>query len=577
MTERMAERRVTPDRRRATAQEERRLRSIIEQLADGVVIVGDDGAIRFANPAAEQLFARSAQRLVGTQFGFPIASAAAPEIDLVRPDGKPVTAELRVVEITWRGEPARLVSIRDITDRRHAEERARQVERERAARADAEAANRTKSEFLATMSHELRTPLNAVIGYAQLLDLGVDGELSPAQQRHVRRILASSEHLLGLVSEVLDLAKVDAGRLTISAAPVPAAATADAAAALVQSAAEARGIRFDARPEPDESIYYEGDENRVRQILVNLLSNAVKFTDGGGTVSLDYGRTSTPHPSARLPADGDWTYFRVSDTGIGIAAEQQARIFESFVQVASGHTRQNDGSGLGLAISRRLARLMGGDITVESTVGAGSTFVLWIPAAEPEPHDATSHDATSHAAGGATVAPQPPGLAQVGELLLRELPALLDAFVARLRVECPTPGAAGFKFYQLADHVAGYVADLAGLLIGLEESAGQPSSMLADAMEIQRVVAIRHGAQRARLGWSADALHCEYDILREEIERLVRQRGAVIGSPAEAGAAVDGALAVVGRLLGQAERLSARTWARSPGQCPPSQSSTASA
>jgi signal transduction histidine kinase len=548
----MADRRATPDRRRASVQEERRLRSIIERLADGIVIVGEDGVIRFANPAAVQLFARSAQSLVGTQFGFAIAAESAAEIDIVRPDGEPVTAELRVVEIVWRGEPARLLSIRDVTDRRRAEERARQVERERAARADAEAANRAKSEFLATMSHELRTPLNAVIGYAQLLDLGIDGALAPAQHQHVRRILASSEHLLGLVSEVLDLAKVDADRLTVDRARVPATATADAAAALVASAAEARGIRFVARREAEDDVSFEGDEVRARQILVNLLTNAVKFTDAGGVVSLEYGRARNAGPNAAHRPAGDWTYFRVTDTGIGIAAEQQGRIFEPFVQVASGHTRSSDGSGLGLAISRRLARLMGGDITVESRVGEGSTFVLWLPFAEPG-----ARDRPTSGVDAVSAPVRPSGLAQVGEVLMRELPALLEAFVARLRTECPTPGAAELKFYQLADHVASYLADLAALLVALEEAGGQPSGTLDDATEIHRVVAARHGLQRARLDWTADALRCEYRILREEIERVVRRHDAAIGT-----AAIESALAVTGRLLGQAERLSTRTLER---------------
>jgi signal transduction histidine kinase len=548
----MQERRATPDRRRATAQEERRLRSIIEQLADGIVIVSADGTIRFANPAAEHLFARSAQRLVGTPLGFPLVSGAPAEIDLVRPDGEPVSAELRVVETAWQGEPAWLVSIRDITDRRRAEERARQVDRERAARVDAEAANRAKSEFLATMSHELRTPLNAVIGYAQLLDLGVDGALAPAQHRHVRRILASSEHLLALVSEVLDLGKVDADRLVVDRARVPAAAVADASAALVQSAIEARGITFVSRRAADADIGFEGDENRVRQILVNLLTNAVKFTEAGGSVSLEYGHASRIGPAARPRPGGDWIFFRVSDTGIGIAPEQLEHIFEPFVQVATGRTRSNDGSGLGLAISRRLARLMGGDITVESTVAAGSTFVLWLPAAAPGPPDSTSpHDAAAPAPA------QPPGLAQIGEILMRELPALLEVFVARLRAECPARGARELKFYQLADHVASYLADLAGLLVALEQASGQPSGTLDDATEIHRVLAVRHGSQRARLAWTAEALRCEYQILREEMERVLRHHGAAVGP-----AAIASALAVTGRLLGQAERLSAHALAQ---------------
>ncbi len=542
-------------RHQARRAEEQRLRAIIEQLADGIVIIGIDGVIRFANPAAEQLFARSARHLVGTDFGFPIVSGRSFEIDVLRPTGETITAELRVVEVAWGGEPARLVSIRDITDRRRAEDRARQIGRERAARAEAEAANQAKSEFLATMSHELRTPLNAVIGYAHLLDLGMGGPLSAGQQRYVHRILASARHLLGLVNELLDLAKVDAGRLAVQTGPAAADGVVDAAVALIQPSAEARGIGLSARCVDGQTVHYEGDEDRVRQVLVNLLTNAVKFTDAGGTVTLEYGQTATPDPDARLRAGGLWTYFKVVDTGVGIPANHLPRIFEPFVQVESGRTRSNDGSGLGLAISRRLARLMHGDITVRSTLGAGSVFTLWLPAAvpaarEPLPASGASAELFAHRRG----------LADVGELLMRELEPVLAAFVTRLRAECPTPGAAELKFSQLADHVGSYLADLAGILIALDEAGGQPSSVLADAADIHRLVAGRHGAQRARLGWTEEALRCEHRILRDEIERAIRRRGGAIAPPA-----IREALGIVTRLLEEAEETCLRAFARAAG------------
>jgi signal transduction histidine kinase len=548
----MPERRVTLERRAGDRRDERPLRAIIEQLADGIVMVGADGMIRFANPAAAQLFARSEQQLVGTEFGFAIANGGPAEIDLVRPDGKSATAELRVVDVVWDGEPARLVSLRDITERRRAEERARQVE---AARAQAEAANRAKSEFLATMSHELRTPLNAVIGYAQLLDLGIGGTLSSDQRHQVERIYASSRHLLGLVNEVLDLAKADVGQLRLQSAAGPASVAADGAAALVQPFAEAHGITFTVRCEAadERSVRYDGDEDRVRQILVNLLTNAVKFSEAGGSVSLVYGQSTRPEPEARLRAGGHWSYFTVRDSGIGIPADHLARIFEPFVQVTTGHTRPNDGSGLGLAISHRLARLMHGDITVRSRVGEGSTFTLWLPSPAP----ATGEPMGDRGVEPIAAVPAPRGLADVGEILMRNLQPLLEVFVTRLRAECPVPSAAGLKFSQLADHLASYLADLAGALIALEEAAGQPSSVLVDATEIHRVVAGRHGAQRARLGWTADAIRCEYDILREEIERVVRRHEHAID-----GAAIDEALAVTTRFLCQARELSLRAFGR---------------
>jgi signal transduction histidine kinase len=545
-------------RRRSRCLEEQRLQSIIEQLADGILIVGIDGVIRFANPAAEELFARSAKHLVGTELGFPIVCGRSFEIEVLRPAGQVVTAELRVVDVDWEGEPARLVSIRDITDRRRAEERARQIERERAARAEAEAASQAKSEFLATMSHELRTPLNAVIGYAHLLDLGVGGTLSPGQQRYIQRILASGRHLLGLVNELLDLAKVDTGRLAVQSAPFPADGVVEAALALIQPSAEARGITLTARCTDGRTVHYEGDEDRVRQILVNLLTNAVKFTDAGGMVTVEYGQTEDPDPRARLRAGGPWTYFTVTDTGIGIPADHLSRIFEPFVQVESGRTRLNDGSGLGLAISRRLARLMHGDITVRSSLGAGSVFTLWLPAALPAAREPVPRSTPPE------LMARRRGLSELGELLMRELESVLATFVSRLRTECPAPGTTELKFSQLADHVAGYLADLAGMLIAVEEAAGQPSSVLADAAEIHRLVAGRHGAQRARLGWTEEAIRCEYRILWEEIERVVKRRSGAIG-----GSAIQEALGIAARLLAEAEQTCLRAFVRATGSDDP--------
>ncbi|HLA14697.1 MAG TPA: histidine kinase dimerization/phospho-acceptor domain-containing protein, partial [Gemmatimonadaceae bacterium] len=188
------------------------LRAIIERLPDGIVIVDREGNMRFANPAAERLFDRPAEELVGTAFGFPLVAGETTEIEIVqRGGGGVVHAELRVVDTDWENEPVELVSLRDITDRKQADERAQQLNFEREARLEAEAASRAKSEFLAIMSHELRTPLNAVLGYSELLDLGISGPLTEKMREQVGRIRASAKHMLGLVNDILDLAKVEAG------------------------------------------------------------------------------------------------------------------------------------------------------------------------------------------------------------------------------------------------------------------------------------------------------------------------------------------------------------------------------
>jgi signal transduction histidine kinase len=528
------------------------LRGIVERLADGIVVVDRGGAIRFVNPAAEALFQRRADALTNAPFGFPLVVGETTEIEVVRPGGDVVTAELRVVESVWDGVPASLVSLRDVTDRKLAAERERELTEERSARLQAEAASQAKSQFLAMMSHELRTPLNAVLGYADLLSLGIAGPLTDAQRQQLERIVASGRHLLELVNEILDLARVEAGRLTVTRIPTAVVPAVDASLVLVQPLAEAHGLTIAARVDRSARLVALGDEHRVRQILVNLLSNAVKFTPAGGSVRLVVETTTRPDPEAKLhavSATRPWIALRVHDSGRGIAADQLERVFAPFVQGDHGLTRGRDGSGLGLAISRRLARLMSGDVTARSTLGEGSTFTLWLPAADAPP-------APARLALLSGRDPQVRGLGEVGDALLREVESVVDTFVERLRAEPVCESARDLRFSQLTDHVATLIADMAGALVVLEEAAAQPSSLLEDGADIRRLVAERHGRQRARLGWAEAGLRREYAILCEELLRAIRR----CFTPDD-GRVLE-ASAVVTRMLDDAERSSLRALAQ---------------
>jgi signal transduction histidine kinase len=549
MKPRVGERRILKRRSPQDA-----VRQIVDCLVDGIVIVSEEGMIRFVNPAAERLFGRPASELIGREFGFALTSADATEIEIVRRGDSPVVSELRSVETTWENEPAMLVSLRDITDRKEVEQKTRQLDREKAARVHAEEANQAKSDFLAVMSHELRTPLNAIIGYAELLDLGVAGPLSPEQRQQIGRIVSSGRHLLGLVSEILDLAKVDAGRLSVERVPTSVAEVVDAAIVLAQPQAETRGLTLVAPTHLPRDMHFIGDRERALQILANLLSNAVKFTEPGGTIRLDVVQNGRPPESKQLIAATHWIAFRVTDTGIGIHAENIERIFSPFVQGDRGHTRRTDGTGLGLTISRRLARLMHGDVVAESALGEGSAFTLWLPAPDESSRDAVEADAVPD--GGLSARTH--GLRAVGDALMHEIERILDAFVARLRREPSMLAAPKLKYSQLADHVGAMLADIASALVTLEDSEGAPTMLLSDAADLQRFIADRHGMQRARLGWTAEALARQSAILQEETERAIRR----CFTDSTYAAQVDEAVRVVSRYLEQGAETSRRALER---------------
>ena len=233
----------------------------------------------------------------------------------------------------------------------------------------AAAASRAKSEFMASMSHELRTPLNAIFGYTSLLADGITGSVTPAQQEQLLRIRSSATHLLGLIDEVLSFSRLEAGREQISIQDVQVSAVLEEALSLVKPMAAAKRLPIEiATDGSDDALSLQTDVLKLRQILVNLLNNAVKFTDSG-KVTLS------------ASADGADVAFRVSDTGIGIPSAHLERVFEPFWQVEQAASRRVGGTGLGLSVTRRLARLLGGDVQVESVPGEGSTFTVRLPRA----------------------------------------------------------------------------------------------------------------------------------------------------------------------------------------------------
>ena len=287
------------------------------------------------------------------------------------------------------GLPLVLLAIEDVTEQKRANDllalanielasRASELEATtlelRGKTAEAQASSRAKTDFLGTMSHELRTPLNAIAGYAQLLDMGIRGPVTEAQHADLASITRSQKHLLGLINEILNYAKVEAGVVRMQLTDVNVDDLLASVEEMVAPQMKWKALRYERVNQDghdDPTLAVRGDENKLRQVLLNLLTNALKFTAVDGTVEISCD-VDESNDSGRAA-------IRVRDTGIGISEEHLGVIFDPFVQVNPSLTRPSDGVGLGLAISRELARAMGGDITVESKLGSGSTFTLTLP------------------------------------------------------------------------------------------------------------------------------------------------------------------------------------------------------
>ena len=360
-------------------------RAALEASLDGIFITSPDDVVLFANAAVGRIFNAAPGELTGVH-----VDELIPDLDdaetstsrfrragedvlgvewqtrAKRVDGEMFPCELTVTALDEEG--MGVYQVRDITDRRHAESKQRKVNLVlEGLRDQALEANKAKSTFLANMSHELRTPLNAILGYSEMLSEELESEDA---RQDVRKIQAAGRHLLSLINSILDLSKIEAGRMELFMETISVEILVRDVGEIIQPLMLENNNRFEARIASDAGRMV-ADEVKLRQVLVNLLGNAFKFTEEG-EVSLTVKRY------ARV--DADWIEFTIRDTGIGIDAPTLARLFEEFNQADGSTTRKFGGTGLGLAISRRFARMMGGDISVESELGVGSAFTVRLPA-----------------------------------------------------------------------------------------------------------------------------------------------------------------------------------------------------
>ncbi|HEU0080106.1 MAG TPA: PAS domain S-box protein [Longimicrobiaceae bacterium] len=363
-----------------------RYRSLFENNPDAVCSFDLDGTLRTANPAAEALIGYEADDLRSASFWslvtpedrermralFARTAEGDPEgceTALVHRSGRRVDVRVTLVPIVVQGGILGVYCIaEDITERRRAAvERDRLLLRERIARAEAEAANQAKTDFLAVVSHELRTPLNAIVGFSELLLDGEAGTLSDVQRRHLDRIRGNAGQLRRLIEDVLGYTRLDSGEKGIQLERVDVGSVAAEMAHETAAVAAQKGVAVEVDAEDDACA--ETDPRRVRELLRAVVSNAVKFTEAGRV-----------HIEVRREAG--WVAVAVEDTGIGIDAAHVEKIWDPFWQAEHPLIRRAGGSGLGLSIARRLAALLGGDIHVDSTPGAGSTFTIRLPVAQ---------------------------------------------------------------------------------------------------------------------------------------------------------------------------------------------------